>query len=87
LREVPEAQLERFLEGLGAGPRLRDDGGDEALLLLDEREERVFGVELGVAAAAGKVERCTESLVRLGGHPVDSHGHWKLIPCRNCSRA
>ena len=58
LRQAPELGLDVPPDRLRARAELRQEGADDAVLLLDQREQQVLGLELLVALAVGQ---------RLGG--------------------
>ena len=63
------------LEALGGHTNLFEHGGDHALAVLDERQQQVHGLQLGVAQLGGARLRLLNRLLRLHGEFVKTNGH------------
>ena len=63
------------LQPLGGHADLFEHGGNHALAVLDQRQQQVHGLDLGVAELGGARLRLLHRLLRLDGEFVPTNGH------------
>jgi hypothetical protein len=52
-------------------------------LLVEQREQQVLGIELGIARAARQLLRCGDGFLSLDGQLVEVHCQFLLSGCRS----
>ena len=63
------------LQPLGGHTDLFEHGGNHALAVLNERQQQVHGLHLGIAQLGGARLRLLHRLLRLDGKFVPTNGH------------
>ena len=63
------------LQPLRGHTDLFEDGGNHALAILDQRQQQVYGLQLGIAQFGGAGLRLLHRLLRLDGEFVPTNGH------------
>src|SRR3954452_17702918 len=71
--ELVERRVELAADGVGLGAQLAQDGPDDALGLLEQREQEVLGLRLGVVAAGRDRDRGLQRLLGLDREAVGLH--------------
>ena len=62
------------LSAFGLPPALATSAGDAAVLLVEQGEQQVLGLDLLVVAAEREALGLGQAVLQLGGELVESHG-------------
>jgi len=60
-------------QGLHVGPGPLQDGGDTAVLLVEERKQQMLRLDVGVVVAHRHALRIGKGLLEFGGQFVETH--------------
>jgi hypothetical protein len=74
LRHALDRVLEPLLQGRGIGPGALEDGRGAAVLLVEECEQQVLGLDEAVVAGERQALGVGQRLLEFGGQFVDAHG-------------